>query len=525
MANKPVDMSKLKQVLRLYKNGDMSNRRIAETVELDKNTVNKYINQAKKDSLSIDELLALDDPVLAHRMVGGNAAYSDSRFDELKTMLPYFASEMKRPHVTMQLLWEEYRKESVRPYGITQFKEHLNRYIAGTTDKAASTILKDLYVGGEKAFLDFAGGKMQYVDVGTGEIHSVEVFVACLPATDYGFAIAVPSQKVEDFIRAVECFLRHIGGVPKILVPDNLKAAVIKRENGMPVLNKIFDDFCNHYGCVAIPARPVHPKDKSLVEDHVRIIYRRVFAPLRNDIFYSIEELNAAIAQKMKEHNQKRMQQRPQTREELFLAIEKPNLNPLPEKYYEPKFYTNLTVDDNCCVYLGRDMHYYSVPYKYIGFRMQVVFTATVVKIYTPDGMLVREWDRDRTPGAYSTKQEDMASNSLAYRQRSPAYYISRSRDANENLGIVVETMFGNLSKDTPPEVLYHRCDALLRLHRTTEPRLFNLACEHAIRLDRCSYKFIDRAIKSKCLGILEASREDDIIAPPEHENIRGLFV
>jgi predicted DNA-binding protein YlxM (UPF0122 family) len=121
MANKPVDMSKLKQVLRLYKNGDMSNRKIAETVELDKNTVNKYINQAKKDSLSIDELLALDDPVLAHRMVGGNAAYSDSRFDELKTMLPYFASELKRPHVTMQLLWEEYRKESIRPYGITQF--------------------------------------------------------------------------------------------------------------------------------------------------------------------------------------------------------------------------------------------------------------------------------------------------------------------------------------------------------------------------------------------------------------------
>ena len=203
MANKPVDMSKLKQVLRLYRNGDMSNRKIAETVELDKNTVNKYINQAKKDSLSIDELLALDDPVLAHRMVGGNAAYSDARFDELKTMLPYLASELKRPHVTMQLLWEEYRKESIRPYGITQFKEHLNRYIAGTTDKTASTILKDLYVGGEKAFLDFAGGKMQYVDIDTGEIHSVEVFVACLPATDYGFAMAVPSQKVEDFIRAV----------------------------------------------------------------------------------------------------------------------------------------------------------------------------------------------------------------------------------------------------------------------------------------------------------------------------------
>ena len=182
MANNAVNMSKLKQVLRMFKNGGMSNRKIAETVDLDKNTVNKYVNQAKKDSMSIDELLSLDDPVLAHRMVGGNAAYTDTRFDELKAKLPYYASELKRPHVTMQLLWEEYCKESVHPYGITQFKEHLNRYITGTTEKTASTILKDLYVGGEKAFLDFAGGKMQYVDIDTGEIHDVEVF-----GTDQGY--------------------------------------------------------------------------------------------------------------------------------------------------------------------------------------------------------------------------------------------------------------------------------------------------------------------------------------------------
>lgn len=524
MANKALDMSKLKKVLRLFKDGSMSNRKIAETVDLDKNTVNKYINQAKKDSMSIDDLLALDDPVLAHRMTGGNAAYSDSRFDELREILPYLASELRRPHVTMQLLWEEYCKESAHPYGITQFKEHLNRYIAGSEEKTASTILKDLYVGGEKAFLDFSGGKMQYVDIDTGEVHDAEIFVACLPATDYGFATAVPSQKVEDFLLAVERFLEHIGGVPKILVPDNLKSAVIRRENGMAELNKLFDDFCSHYGCVAIPARPARPKDKSLVEDHVRIVYRRVFATLRNETFYSIEELNAAIAVKMREHNQKRMQQRPQTREELFLAIEKPHLMPLPKRRYEVKFYTKLTVQDNCCIYLGRDMHYYSVPYMYIGFRMQVIFTATAVRIYLPDGEFLREWPRDRTPGGYTIEEADMASNSQAYRRRSPAYYIGKSRGVNANLGIVVETMFAKLPKTSPPEVLYSRCDALLRLQKTTEPRLFDLACESAIRFDRCSYKFIDRAIKSKCLGILETSRTDDIDAPPEHENIRGMF-
>lgn len=524
MANKAVDMSKLKQVLRLFQSGGMSNRKIAEAVELDKNTVNKYINQAKKDSMSLDELLGRDDPVLAHRMTGGNAAYSDERFEELKSKLPYYAEELKRPHVTMQLLWEEYAKESSNPYQITQFKEHLNRYIAGTSDHTASTILKDLYVGGEKAFVDFAGGKMEYVDLDTGEVHKAEIFVACLPATDYGFATAVPSQKVEDFLTAIERFFRHIGGVPKILVPDNLKSAVIKRENGMPELNKIFDDFCNHYGCVPIPARPVHPKDKSLVEDHVKIFYRRVVAPLRNETFYSIEQLDAAIAQKMKESNQRRMQQRPQTRQELFLSIEKPHLNPLPGTPYEAKFHTRLTVSENCCVYLGRDMHYYSVPHRYIGIRMQVIYTATLVKIYTPEGELIREWPRDRTPGKYTTEPTDMASNSQEYRKRSPSYYIWRCKQVSTNLGVVVETMFANLSHDNPPETLYNRCDALLRLQRSTEPRLFELACENAIRFDRYTYKFIEHAIKSKCLGILEASTSDDIVAPPAHDNIRGFF-
>ena len=524
MANNAIDMSKLKKVLRLFRNGSMSNRKIAEAVELDKNTVNKYINQAKKDSLSVDELLALDDPVLAHRMTGGNAAYSDSRFDELKDKLPYYASELRRPHVTMQLLWEEYRKETAHPYGITQFKEHLNRYIAGSGEKASSTILKDLYMGGEKAFLDFAGGKMQYVDIDTGEVREAEIFVATLPATDYGFATAVPSQRVEDFLTAVERFFEHIGGVPKILVPDNLKSAVIKRENGMPVLNKLFDDFCNHYGCVAIPARPVHPKDKSGVEDHVRIFYRRVVAPLRDATFYSIEELNAAISQKMRESNQRRMHQRPQTREELFLAFEKPHLMPLPKERYEVKFYTKLTVKENCCVYLGRDMHYYSVPYKYVGFRMTVIYTATLVKIYKPDGEFVRCWERDRRPGEYTTEPTDMASNSQAFRMRSPSYYIVKSKSVSANLGIVVEAMFCRLPEGTPPEVLYNRCDALLRLQRNTEPRLFELACENAIRFERYSYKFIDHAIKSKCLGILDACRSDEIDAPPEHENIRGVF-
>ena len=523
MANKTVDMSKLKQVLRLHKD-KISNRKIADALGVDKNTVNKYVKQADKDPLGIDGLLALDDPVLERRVAGGNAAYSDSRFDELKEKLPYYAEELRRPHVTMQLLWEEYSRESANPYQLTQFKEHLSRYVEGTTGKAASTVLKDLHVGGEKAYLDFAGGKMSYVDPDTGEVRKVEVFVACLPATDYGFAMAVPSQKVEDFLQAVECFFKHIGGVPKILVPDNLKAAVVKRENGMPELNRLFEDFCNHYGCVAIPARPRHPKDKPSVENDVKIVYWRVFAALRNETFHSIEELNAGIQGKMRGHNQKRLQRHNQTREELFLSVEKPSLLPLPKERFEVKFYTNLTVAENCCVYLGRDMHYYSVPHRYIGQRMQVAFTATLVKIYSPEGTIVRTWPRDRTPGRYTIEPSDMASYSHEYRKRSPKYYMDKCGSVSHGLGKVVEVMFGNLAANKPPETLYNSCDALLRLQRTTDPVLFELACDSAVRLGRCYYKFIENAINSKCLGILEASRVDDIAAPPEHGNIRGAF-
>ena len=155
---------------------------------------------------------------------------------------------------------------------------------------------------------------------------------------------------------------------------------------------------------------------------------------------------------------------------------------------------------------------------------MEVIYTATQVKIYAPDGELVRCWERDRRPGEYTTEKTDMASNSQAYRIRSPSYYIVKSKAASDNLGIVVENMFARLQAGVPPEVLYNRCDALLRLQRTTEPRLFELACENAIRFERYSYRFIDNAVKSKCLGILDACHSDEIDAPPEHENIRGVF-
>ena len=194
MAGKTKSMSQIKHLL-LLKKQNVSNRKAATQVGMDKETVNNYVRKALADPLGIDGLLKLDDPVLEHRLKGG-----------------------------------------------------------------------------EKVFLDYTGDTLGYVDRETGEIIKTQTFVASLPASDYGYILFVPSQRTEDFVYAISQYFKHIGGVPKILVPDNLKAAIVKSDRYEPSVNRILEDMANHYGCFIQPARPLHPKDKSLVEDHVKLM-------------------------------------------------------------------------------------------------------------------------------------------------------------------------------------------------------------------------------------------------------------
>lgn len=515
MAGKTKDMSQIKQLL-LLKKENVSNRKAAEIIGMNKETVNNYVRKALADELGIDGLLKLDDPVLEHRLKGGSPAYTDKRFDVFKELLPYLHEEMKRKHVTLKLLWEEYAEEHPDDhYSLSQFCFHYRQNTVAMKD-TPSTILADKRTGGEKLFLDFTGDTMGYIDMETGEIVQCQAFVATLPASDYGYLLFVPSQRTEDFVYAITQCLKHLGGVPKMLVPDNLKAAVVKTDKYEPSINKVLEDMGNHYGTVIVPARPIHPKDKSNVEGSVRLVYMRVFAELRNEKFYSIDDLNAAAAAKMHKHNQKRMQKNPYTREERFLAIDKPNLNPLPAEDFEIISYTDLKVAANCCVYLGRDMHYYSVPYRFIGKKAHVAYTRTLVKIYV-DGEQVATHIRDYGKGKYTLVDEHLASKSSEYRSLCAGKYIERAERTMKELGEVVRRIFHGSSM--PPEAYYRTCDGLLNLQRSADPVIFRTACETALRYDKCSYKFIRSLVESKCAGI---SQQTSLSAPPEHENIRG---
>ena len=219
-------------------------------------------------------------------------------------------------------------------YSLTQFRYHLKQNIVAIKP---STVLKMLHQPGAKMYIDFAGDKLSYVDMETGELIQVETFAAVLPCSGYTFITCVPSQSIEQFLGAVDAAIRFYGGAPRLLVPDNLRSAVKTFDKWSPSVTDGLNDLATHYGCSTQPARVRKPKDKALVEDAVHKSYTRIYAPLRNKTFHSLEELNTAVSDLLTMYNSRRMQGCNYSRVERFLAVEKPELLPLPSESFHMK--------------------------------------------------------------------------------------------------------------------------------------------------------------------------------------------
>jgi len=444
--------------------------------------------------------------------MAGSAAYTEERFETFKDLIPYFEQELRRKHVTRRILWDEYSSTHPQSYGYSQFCFHLSQLLIARRPVAVME-----HHPGEKLYVDFAGDTIAYVDRATGEIRKAQVFVANLPYSDYTFALAVDSQRTDDFLYALSRCLSSLGGCPKILVPDNLKAAVVKADKYEPELNRVMEDFANHYGFVVVPARVRKPRDKASVENAVKIIYRRVYAKLRNRTFFSIEEINQAFKEKVREHNQTRMQQKDYSREEKFLAEEKQALSPLPETDFEIKYYARLRVAANNCIYLGRDKHYYSVPHHYIGQQVSVIYTRSLVQIYC-NGQSIAVHQRSYGFG-YTMVKEHLCSTHQHYKDRSPEYYIQAGEKHSPVLGKLIQAIF---QQAKTPETVFKRCDGLLNLQRKTDPVSLERACQLALENNQLSYKFVQKVIENKALIQNETDTENNPKPLPKHDNIRG---
>ncbi|MBQ1936990.1 MAG: IS21 family transposase, partial [Bacteroidales bacterium] len=278
-------------------------------------------------------------------------------------------------------------------------------------------------------------------------------------------------------------------------------------------------DMGNHYGFVVIPCQPAKPTQKSLVENQVQMIYHRIYARLQHRQFFSLEELNMAVYELLVRHNRTRMQQRAYTREEHFHAVERMTLKELPETPYLMKRYADVTVQQNGHVYLSCDKHYYSVPYTLIGCTAKIIFTSTLVKVFVK-GNQVAVHKRVRGYG-YTSLDEHLASNTLAFTKRSASYYVDRAKSVSEALCALIEGMFAASRANCPPEYYYKTCDMMLRLQRDYNPSYFDKACEICLENSLFTGKKLENVIKT----LMQATPEDNWLTAPDptdHANMRG---
>ncbi len=368
---------------------------------------------------------------------------------------------------------------------------------------------------GDKLFIDYAGKKLEWIDRNTGEVHKVEVFMACLGYSKYSYVEAVPSQKVGDFIMTLIRCLHFLGAVPAAIVPDNLKAAVIKTDRYEPELNRLLDDVANHYNTDILPARSAKPQDKSLVENLVKNAYSHIYAPLRNEKFYSLAELNLAMRKKQDEFNRKPFQGHSDSRLDRFQLHEKPLLKSLPQYAYEIKKHREVTIQKNAHILSGEDKHYYSVPYQYTGQKAKLIYTSSAVSIYVKSD-LVAMHPRDTKPHGYTSVKEHMPSHHRQYLDRSPDYYQQWASKISTPVQEAVKMI---LSSKKHPEQAYKSCEGLRSLERCHGKITLSLACKQALDIGVCNNGFITRIIQS---GMVHQSEDSPQVITPPYENLRG---
>jgi transposase len=488
MARRTIEMEVKKQISILQSLG-YGKKTIARELGLSKNTVKSYLDSS--ESIERDQS-------------------DESRRDDLVNYLPYCQSELPRKGVTRQILWAEYRGRYPGGYSYSQFCEYLKQYL---DRKDVSLHIEQQ--PGDKLYIDFAGSKMSLADPYTGEIKEVEVFVAVLGYSGRTYVRACESQRKEDFLSCIVRALNYFGGVPRVLVPDNLKSAVDRANPYEAEINRDLLDLGNHYDMAILPARSLKPRDKAWVERMVQIIYTRIYAPLRNQVFTNLDNLNDAILERLESHNDQPLQGRKESRNILFEAEEKQHLHPLPQDYWELKEYLQVKVMKNCYVQLHRDRHYYSVPFHYIGQKVKLVYTATYVAIYLR-GERIAYHLRDRAPYKYTTVKEHLPSTHQFVSEWNPGKFIEWAGHIHADVESYIRKVLDNKSY---PEQTYRSCVGILSFEKKAGKDRLIAACQRASSFGAYNYKVIAQIIGSKLDRINPIEKQ---ITMPFHENIRG---
>lgn len=505
-------MSKIRQILRLYSQGN-SKLAINRLTGISRNTLKKYIRDYKALNLNIIEIEELSDYDL-EELFSQFKQHQPCLTDKARNLIALFPEinkQLKRKGVTQFMLWEQYRIRHPDGLSSSQFS-----YYYAIWKQQVNPVMHVDHKVGDKLYVDYAGEKLQIVDPQTGELKDVEVFVAILGCSQLTYVEASYSQQKEDLIASCERCLHYIGGVPTALVTDNLKSAVTKSSKYEPIINEDFADFADHYSITVLPTRAYKLRDKSLVEGAVKIIYTRIYAKIRDGVYHSLAELNAAIQIVLEQHNNMLLKGRQYSRRQQFEEIERPVLNALAPLKYEFKQQHFATVMKNGHVCLGPDKHYYSVPYRYIGKKVKLLYSVHRVEVYYSYERIACH-ERLKSPYTYTTDKEHLASTHRFVSDWSPERFLSWAASIDQTVQEYIQCI---LNKKQHVEQAYKSCTGILAMaKRYGNLRLIN-ACKRSIEYDMYSYRAIDMILKRGLDHQDETSSATQLM--PDHSNIRG---
>jgi transposase len=511
MANTTISMSKIRQILRMYSQG-RSKQSVAVQAGVSRNTAKKYFAAFDASGCTFEEINALNDKELEDFFGGSQERPPDKRMLSLQRCFPQVDKELKRTGMNRRILWEAYRKEFPDGFQYTQFCFYYNQWKA----RVNPTMHLD-HKAGDKLYVDFAGEKLTITDKESGEIIEVEVFVAILGASQLTYVEAVLSQQKEDFIAACEGALHYYGGVPAAIVPDNLKAAVTKSNRYEPTLNETFADFADHYATTILPARAYRPRDKALVEGAVKIMYSRIYAPIRKATYHTLAELNTAIKEALEVHNSQLLKGRNYSRRLQFEEVERATLSPLPALRYEFKKQHQATVMKNGHVCLGVDKHYYSVPYRFIGRKVKILYSRSSIEVYYHYERIAMH-KRIKSPYSYTTDKDHMATTHRFVTEWTPDRFLEWAASIHEDVRLYILKI---LDRKQHPEQAYKSCLGVLGFAKKAGNERLTIACQRALSYGIYNYKTIQSILENK-MDNYEESLFADELPMPNHDNIRG---
>ncbi len=506
-------MKDIKKALRMRYIAKISLRDTATAVKLPHSTIADYCKRFDKSGYDLDELLTYTDEKIFSILFDNSIKVPKNNSNEKPIPdVEYIHKEINKKGVTFELLWMEYKDIHPNGYQLSQFKEYYYRY-----KKRLNPSMRQTHIPGDKLFVDYSGLTMNVIDQLTGEISKVQIFVAVLGASGYTFVHATKSQTLKDFILSHTKAFDFFGGVPNVLVPDNLKSAIISNNKKGIVENESYSELSRHYNCVISPTRPRKPKDKPKVEQGVQGIQRWLIAVLRNRTFFSIDEINEALSPLLDRYNNKVMKHIEKSRSELFSELDKNSLHPLPKDKFVYKEFKIAIVHLDYHVELNKC--YYSVPYKYLKEKVELRYSSTIVEIYHQN-TLIATHPRLYRINDTSTKKEHMPLNHQYVNEHMNP---TRLKNWGNTIGEATHQFVNyKLENATHPVNAYRSIIAILNLAKLYGKEQLNLALAYALSINTYSFKSIESILSKKVYLLATPIKASNTAILNTHQNLRG---